>query len=108
METVSDIGSSAYNMRSHKAKKILKKIKYWRKIFGVVKKKSTVVMLIEMGWVPLTFLFEDQLHESDFSSVALDPKHFTSFIFCQGKVISRYNMVRKGKKRKEKQQDTAW
>lgn len=29
-------------------------------------------------WIPLTFIFEDQLHESDFSSVALDLKHFTS------------------------------
>lgn len=28
------------------------------------------------GQVPLTYIFEEQLHESNFSSMALDPKYF--------------------------------
>lgn len=90
------------------SKENFKENKILKKNFWCGEKKKYCCYAYRNGWIPLTFLFEDQLHESDFSSVALDPKHFASFIFCQGKVISRYSMVRKGGKKKEKQQDTAW
>lgn len=76
---LSNLGSSAYNIfwrvtGSHKAK-LKKNIE---KKFGVVEKKCTVIMLIEMGEFHWHLYLKSNFVNLDFSSVALDPKHFTS------------------------------
>lgn len=79
METVNNLGSSAYNIfwrvtGSHKAK-LKKNIE---KKIGVVGKICTVIMFIEMGEFHWHLYLKNNFMSLDFSSVALDPKHFTS------------------------------